>query len=251
MQIFDLDLTIGEVGLNEIKLTPKQHLQSAHVFSVKRSQASPYSSSNSLNSSDSSGMNSYLRTSNSNIQVPAVPTRKKRMAPRPPSQNSIPEDREERTRSVLLSSRNTIESIDEDSAVFKRPLDRALQHRNFHVSSPNLTTHHNHTLQLSSINDNDSSTDTSMGGSVDGRQMNESGRKPMNRPLSMQYNNHNESNLYKQQHSESSNSVGSKHSRTSSETSDIVKDQSLPEPTPRQRLFIGKCFLVFIDLSKF
>lgn len=238
MQVFDLDLTIGEVGLSEIKFAPKQY-QTANRINVTRAQtatsASPYSSTNSLNSSDSSGVNSSLRSST--CQLPAAPNRKKRAAPRPPSQNSIPEDREQKSISILSVSKN-FDSINEDSGEYKRPLER----RNFHVSSPNLTTHHNNTsLQLSAINnsnDNDSSTDTSIGGSIDGRQTNGSSIKPLNRPLSMQYSQK-PSDEHEFKH----------HSRTSSETSDITRD-SLPEPIPRQRLFVCKyfCFSISTDI---
>ncbi|XP_068152509.1 uncharacterized protein [Drosophila tropicalis] len=120
-QVYSCESTIGAVGLSEIRLClksesydsfnadslPKFHrtgaardrdsLSSSSDFSSSRNSKitaktpSPYSSSNSLNSMDSTGMN-YTRTP---VVVPnkvmAPPPRKKRAAPRPPSQVVIPE----------------------------------------------------------------------------------------------------------------------------------------------------------------
>lgn len=137
-QVYSCDLTIGAVGLSEIRLCHKNEsydsfntdeilkLQrtstirdslSSSEFSSRFSKhtnktTSPYSSTNSLNSMDSSSLN-YTRQSflmaapsstqpqhiynsnnNGNFTKPVkvvAPPRKKRTAPRPPSQISIPE----------------------------------------------------------------------------------------------------------------------------------------------------------------
>ncbi|EDV45618.1 nucleolar protein dao-5 [Drosophila erecta] len=119
-QVYSCESTIGTVGLSEIRLCHKSEsydnfnpdvmhkfqrtgvardsLSSSSDFSSSRHSKvtaktpSPYSSSNSLNSMDSTGMN-YTRTP---VVVPpakvlAPPPRKKRAAPRPPSQICIPE----------------------------------------------------------------------------------------------------------------------------------------------------------------
>lgn len=119
-QVYSCESTIGTVGLSEIRLCHKSEsydnfnpdvmhkfqrtgvardsLSSSSDFSSSRHSKvtaktpSPYSSSNSLNSMDSTGMN-YTRTP---VVVPpakvlAPPPRKKRTAPRPPSQVCIPE----------------------------------------------------------------------------------------------------------------------------------------------------------------
>ncbi|KAH8324973.1 hypothetical protein KR074_004020 [Drosophila pseudoananassae] len=119
-QVYSCESTIGAVGLSEIRLCHKSEsydnfnpdamhkfhrtgiardsLSSSSDFSSSRNSKitaktpSPYSSSNSLNSMDSTGMN-YTRTP---VVVPpakvlAPPPRKKRTAPRPPSQICIPE----------------------------------------------------------------------------------------------------------------------------------------------------------------
>lgn len=147
-QVFDNEQTIGEVGFNELKLVLKtepnfnsdfrrfhaddmiKYKSNARDHSVSSSdetsrnlknisKTSPYSSTNSLNSLDSTGMNS-----NKNTQQPVAPMRKKkRPAPRPPSQSSISEQQEIFTTSTLN--------------VFKEP-HSILPRKNFHVSSPQL-----------------------------------------------------------------------------------------------------------------
>lgn len=148
-QVFDNEQTIGEVGFNEIRLVLKseprytsdfhrfhsddlmsKYKSNARDHSVSSSdeisrnlknvsKTSPYSSTNSLNSLDSTGMNS-----NKNTQQPVAPMRKKkRPAPRPPSQSSISEQQEIFTTSTLN--------------VFKEP-HSILPRKNFHVSSPQL-----------------------------------------------------------------------------------------------------------------
>lgn len=119
-QVYSCESTIGAVGLSEIRLCHKSEsydsfnadsmlkfqrtaatrdsLSSSSDFSSSRhSQSkltaktpSPYSSSNSLNSMDSTGMN-YTRTPVVPPKALAPPPRKKRVAPRPPSQLVIPE----------------------------------------------------------------------------------------------------------------------------------------------------------------
>ncbi|XP_064554979.1 proteoglycan 4 [Drosophila montana] len=125
-QVYSCESTIGAVGLSEIRLCHKSEsydsfnadsmlkfqrtaaardsMSSSSEFSSSRHShshshsklaaktPSPYSSSNSLNSMDSTGMN-YTRTP---VVPPkalalAPPPRKKRLAPRPPSQLVIPE----------------------------------------------------------------------------------------------------------------------------------------------------------------
>ncbi|XP_065079591.1 uncharacterized protein LOC135702476 isoform X2 [Ochlerotatus camptorhynchus] len=156
-QGFDLDLTIGEVGLNEIRLISKKELENLqnneyrlstsdifrlHQKNIRENSVSssdlsrtsrialkttsPYSSTNSLNSMDSSGLSSSSRggLNGNNHHPPVAPTRKKRMAPRPPSQNSIPE------KAPL--------EINKDDHIFKEPQLPPYSRKNFHVSSPNL-----------------------------------------------------------------------------------------------------------------
>ncbi|XP_058824148.1 uncharacterized protein LOC131684914 isoform X2 [Topomyia yanbarensis] len=156
-QSFDLDLTIGEVGLNEIRLMSRKevenlqnneyrlstgdifrmHQKNLRETSVSSSDlsrtskvplktTSPYSSTNSLNSMDSSGLSSSSRGGvNGNVHhAPVAPVRKKRVAPRPPSQNSIPE-------------KAPLETVRDDH-IFKEPQLPPYSKKNFHVSSPNL-----------------------------------------------------------------------------------------------------------------
>lgn len=221
-QVYDLGCTIGEVGLSEIKLVPKHSIkekttvkyrlqQQTEIRPIIRphtmSSVSPYSSTNSLNSSDSSGI-----IGNQRMSIPAAPNRKKRVAPRPPSQNSIPETDEKLEPKV--------DAIQEDSTVFKKPLQR----QNFHVSSPNLCTNATQ-LQLSTS----SSTNTSKSSSFNRKQIDEVHYKKLSlRPLSMQFTDEQRSP------SVSTNSNSSRnHSRTSSETSDITKDG--PEAAQRKK----------------
>lgn len=141
-QVYHNDLTIGEVGLNEIRLAlitdsrhepyPKFHTDeivklrqnsreslSSSEFSKNSSRqytktTSPYSSTNSLNSMDSTGLNGRHHP-------PIAPSRKKRIAPRPPSQCSLSERPETN-----------------GDHVFKEP-HPVMPSKNFFVSSPNLT----------------------------------------------------------------------------------------------------------------
>lgn len=149
--VFANGLTIGEVGLNEIRLAPvSERRQTSNTFSSeelermragsRNSYAAPslattveshslrngqspnksqYSSMNSLNSIESAVVGGQR-------QPPVAPMRKKRAAPRPPSQNVIPED------------------------------ESALRQMSFHVSSPNLS--HNLSLSLASAEDQEDTT---------------------------------------------------------------------------------------------
>lgn len=160
-QVFDNEKTIGEVGLNELKLVLKSESRFSSDFhrfhaddmmkykssvpdSVSSSEISrnygksvlqkpsPYSSTTSLNSLDSTGMNLTAKT-----QPPVAPARKKRAAPRPPSQNSIPEQE------IFGTTLN----------VFKEP-HSILPKKNFHVSSPQLYNNNNtHHTQLETKSD--------------------------------------------------------------------------------------------------
>lgn len=140
--VFNGDSTIGEVGLNELKMVLKSESQfnsnfqdiklnyksqtsnsvtSSELSRNSKSQlrkSSPYSSSNSLNSLDSTGQNTSLK-----MVPPVAPARKKRLAPRPPSQIIIPEQE--------------IVSTNLSDVLLKEPLS-ILPRRNFHVSSQQL-----------------------------------------------------------------------------------------------------------------
>lgn len=247
-QVFELELTIGEVGLNEIRLAPKSchaaaanedikfrthsnvmhtgNIQSDYRFTVINhnqtqqrphtiSVPSPYSSTNSLNSTDSSGPICSFR---SNV-MPSVPCRKKRVAPRPPSQNSIPEDKEQNVEKEKGAA--------VDDGVFKRP--QLIRH-NFHVSSPNLMQ-----TNLSRITKFDANADNSLTGSERTTTNATADENSLGRPLSMQLHEDEMAN---------GNSYGSRtHSRTSSDTSE--RDGNWPEPAPRKRIFIGKNELIY------
>lgn len=246
-----MGLTIGEVGLNEIKLVPKNrsnaieknpaikyriHQQNEIRQAIRphtMSSVSPYSSTNSLNSSDSSGIVANQRTS-TGPQIPAAPNRKKRAAPRPPSQNSIPENGE-KIEIVTKPHSNTQQMVpvannEQQSADFKKPLNR----QDFHVSSPNLSTN-NSTPTLQLYSSNGSSGNTSISSSFNRKQDEVNYKKHLNRPLSMQFNGSTVDDLRPSSASTNSNSSRN-HSRTSSETSDITKDGHLPEPAQRKKL---------------
>lgn len=168
-QVYDNERTIGEVGLNELRLVLKtesrynsdfhrfhddviKYKSSARDHSVTSSdemrnlknvsKTSPYSSTNSLNSLDSTGMNS---TSNKTQQPVAPMRKKKRMAPRPPSQSSISEQQENFTTATLN--------------VFKEP-HSILPRKNFHVSSPQLYNNGSASNKMSDSNNNIEMTST-------------------------------------------------------------------------------------------
>lgn len=139
--VFNGDSTIGEVGLNELKMVLKSESQfnsnfqdmlkyksqtsnsvtSSEISRNSKSQlrkSSPYSSSNSLNSLDSTGMSTSQK-----MAPPVAPARKKRLAPRPPSQIVIPEQ-------VILSTNINDVLLKEPCSILPR--------RHFHVSSQQL-----------------------------------------------------------------------------------------------------------------
>lgn len=205
------------------------------------SSASPYSSTNSLNSSDSSGTVTNQRLSNGCI--PAVPNRKKRVAPRPPSQNSIAEDPELNCTEVVHFQRKHVDA-DAEPAI-RTHLDR----QNFHVSSPNLTTDNN--MMLNSNSNIQSNADTSILSTFIRKEsedyLNNNKKTSLHRPLSVQYSG---SPYEDYEYS----LAGRNHSRSSSEASDIIKNNNLPEPQIRKRPPIGnnpkkKFFQVILRLS--
>lgn len=155
-QTYDLSMTIGEVGLNEIRLADKtdktyikfntedimklrhlsrESLTSSSDFSKGSARqysktVSPYSSTNSLNSMDSAtGLNQRNHNNNvhqqqqqqrssTHLLPPVAPQRKKRVAPRPPS--------------IVMDAVNG----NADDGLFKKPA--AVPRRAFHASTPNL-----------------------------------------------------------------------------------------------------------------
>ncbi|XP_055716344.1 titin isoform X2 [Phlebotomus papatasi] len=251
-QVFRNDLTIGEVGLNEIRLVPKterlhngnnfnledlgkmrvpgnrESLSSSEVSRNSRhfpKTTSPYSSTNSLNSVESSGSRSH--------QAPVAPARKKRAAPRPPSQNSIPEHQDRAT--VDINRNSTITGQGGGAEVFKKPLPVK---KNFHVSSPNLSLEENHQLITSAEVHRNGSPVAERYSSVTDLRSHDTpaiveASNARIRPMSMHIFNGNHHVNGK----ESSTDVN--HSRTSSESSEMR--DSLPEPVPRKRqLFAAK-----------
>ncbi|GAB0089810.1 hypothetical protein DMENIID0001_044270 [Sergentomyia squamirostris] len=255
-QVFNNDLTIGEVGLNEIRLvlkTERLHNGNFHVDDLGKIRlpgyreslssseisrnsrqflktTSPYSSTNSLNSVESSG-------SRNTHQPPIAPVRKKRAAPRPPSQNSIPEHMQERSTITDINRNTTKVTESEGVGVFKKPLPVK---KNFHVSSPNLTVEENH-LQLvtsAEVHRNGSPVAERYNSVTDLRSHETAPvivetTNARIRPMSMHIMNGNHVN------GKESPTDAANHSRTSSESSEMR--DSLPEPVPRKRqLFAAK-----------
>ncbi|XP_011209391.2 mucin-5AC [Bactrocera dorsalis] len=167
-QVYSCELTIGAVGLSEIRLCNKSETYgnfnadeiiklhrtaiirdslSSSEFSSRYSKhttktTSPYSSSNSLNSMDSTGMNCVRTpvsppatlTTATTPSIISAPPRKKRAAPRPPSQTAIPE------KTVLVTNGET-NAKDTNSNIDKlEVLEGSLSHKNHFVSTPNLST---------------------------------------------------------------------------------------------------------------
>lgn len=216
------------------------HQQQAEMRPIIRphtmATVSPYSSTNSLNSSDSSGFISNQRFSNG-VGIPSAPNRKKRIAPRPPSQNSIPENTEHIK--VVPSAQTDVN--DGETVTFKQPLNR----QNFHASSPNLSSNNGNTLQLYTPDNNETKSTLSMSSSFNHKQDEVNYKKILNRPLSMQANE----SLINDQRPPSTSTIsdGSRtHSRTSSEVSDITKDRSQPEPAQRKKIPTRKLMLLFM-----
>ncbi|XP_073834610.1 uncharacterized protein [Musca autumnalis] len=170
-QVYSCDLTIGAVGLSEIRLCHKSEsydnfntdeimkLQRTTIiresltsseFSGRNSKhttktTSPYSSTNSLNSMDSSGIHSTKATRSAQPKI-AAPPRKKRVAPKPPSQAAIPE------KSALITQKTqqngTLQSPEGEQ--------KSLTTKDFSVSTPNLSSTSNTlTTAHSDINGND------------------------------------------------------------------------------------------------
>lgn len=248
-------MTIGEVGLNEIRLADKndktyikfntdeimklrhlsrESLTSSSDFSkgsnkqsVYSKTISPYSSTNSLNSIDSAtGMiTNHRNYSNNRASLPhppVAPQRKKRVAPRPPSQNSINE--------------NTIVENDQNgSSVFKRPQPMAMPRQAFHASTPN----------LNGVNGTNNETKLSIFNQINNNNNNEQAKNNNNineveqqvkdirtssitdlrqrQPVALPDDAVDPSPIY--------SIVGIRKSRTSSESSDL--------PTPKKRTFLG------------
>lgn len=181
--------------------------------------ASPYSSTNSLNSMDSSGMSTSSRGNHpQQPQPPPVPPqRKKRAAPRPPSQNSIPEQ------------------TDINFNQFKEPFP-VLPRKNFHVSSPNLVNHNYINVPLpvnGNIMNYNSVTDLNEEEEEQQQQQQQQpilrNNKLIKRPISMNV-------LYHDNDGSESDINHNSHSRTSS---DCSESKDGPEPVPRKRLFSG------------
>uniref|UniRef100_A0A2M3ZY27 Putative mucin-17 n=1 Tax=Anopheles triannulatus TaxID=58253 RepID=A0A2M3ZY27_9DIPT len=183
-QGFELDMNIGEVGLSEIRLMSRKELEAlrnsdyrlstSDIFRMHQKTAretsggtsvtssdlsrtskmalkttSPYSSTNSLNSADSSGVSSSSRGGTINnghagnghhqmAPAPVAPARKKRVAPRPPSQNSIPEMRPVAVTHTTTSNGSVGKQSPDDHQLFKEPQLPPYSRQNFHVSTPNL-----------------------------------------------------------------------------------------------------------------
>lgn len=203
------------------------------------SSVSPYSSTNSLNSTDSSGMMMNQRMNNNG--GPVVPNRKKRIAPRPPSQNSIPENPE------IVCSKDESNSphshIVANSNV--EPKYSNLMRQNFHMSSPNLAINSSIMFKSDAINTNPTIKDN-----FDRRQseycLSNSKKLSLHRPMSIQLDkspSDAHSNEFKHQISEYLSSTKIQHhSRTPSDAS-VNHDTTFPEPQPRSRPPISRIFL--------
>ncbi|XP_065363821.1 uncharacterized protein LOC135957084 [Calliphora vicina] len=164
-QVYSCDLTIGAVGLSEVRLCHKSESYdsfnsdeiiklhrtslireslSSSEFSSRNSKhttktTSPYSSTNSLNSMDSSAL-SYGRSPKLPVTTQpkmSAPPRKKRAAPRPPSQIAIPE------KSPLIM---------ENGEHKEQHKPQTPASKDFSVSTPNLSSS---TMLHSDINGND------------------------------------------------------------------------------------------------
>lgn len=209
---------------------------------------SPYSSTNSLNSIDSTGMSNNSR---SHHHPPVAPTRKKRMAPRPPSQNSIPENGQ----TTVVQSAITENHSDDNGIVFKAPFP-VVPRKKFHVSSPNLANPNDQTKATTTIipvvkefNNNNvtSTTDTHQQQSVASvPTLNETSDDAiMMRPTSQLFAKCNGAAVAVKAENRKTYAGGETmqssqlyHSRTSSDSSG--GREMPPEPTPRKRPVFGK-----------
>ena len=270
-QGFDNDMTIGEVGLNEIRLVSKteihneiNRLHTSDLFRYQRNNiresslsssdlsrnsakvstimktTSPYSSTNSLNSMDSSGMSTNSK--GHHPHPPVVPMRKKRLAPRPPSQNSIPEQE-----MVTITTNN----------IFKEPQLPPYSRKNFHTSTPNLYANNGLSLHKNGVDNFDggdhmnNNNNNEISDKIE--EMNYFNSKTSfnnqkNRPTSMYIirepaediiNGNNDDTSTNTNASNVGGSVETtNHSRTSSNASEITTASSVVErPVPRKRLF--------------
>ncbi|XP_058057546.1 uncharacterized protein LOC131208728 [Anopheles bellator] len=316
---FELDMNIGEVGLSEIRLMSRKELEAlrnsdyrlstSDIFRMHQKTAretttggtslsssdlsrtsklapkttSPYSSTNSLNSMDSSGVSSSSRGGGGTngghagnghhhhnhqqpqqqpAAPPVAPTRKKRAAPRPPSQNSIPE-----ARPIVQhtpNGANDEKQPPEDPSIFKEPQLPPYSRQNFHVSTPNLYDREPKAVDI--LNNNSSTgngSDKQNGYAIvetnnnnnnhvmtSAMVLEEEDRKNLlntktsfstlkNRPTSMYIIREPESAPLQRSSENGGSMMDINHSRASSSCSD-AKDprdfQDMPEPTPRKRL---------------
>uniref|UniRef100_A0A182P8Z1 WH2 domain-containing protein n=1 Tax=Anopheles epiroticus TaxID=199890 RepID=A0A182P8Z1_9DIPT len=313
-QGFELDMNIGEVGLSEIRMMSRKELETlrnsdyrlstSDIFRMHQKGAretsggtsvsssdlsrtsklalktnSPYSSTNSLNSMDSSGVSSSSRggggghsgitngsATNGHSQTgqpPVAPTRKKRLAPRPPSQTSIPEVR------VIPETQQHSNGGKHgpDDHIFKEPQLPPYSRANFHVSTPNLydrelktadiinNNNSNGSVKPQNANGNGYSADLQNNNNlhdVQSAMLDEEDRKNLintktsystlkNRPTSMYIIREPDANSLQRANENGGSMVDIQHhhSRASSSCSD-AKDprdfQDMPEPTPRKRL---------------
>ncbi|XP_054729034.1 mucin-2 [Anastrepha obliqua] len=196
-QVYSCDLTIGAVGLSEIRLCLKSESYdnfnadeiiklhrtaiirdslSSSEFSSRYSKhttktTSPYSSSNSLNSMDSTGMNcvrtpvtppATLSASTPSNKLTAPP-RKKRAAPRPPSQTAIPE------KTVLVTNGEAQTKMAQSNNIENFEFsDDSLPRNNRFASTPNLSMQTNTNSIDSNGNINNHSIESEVESSLNG-----------------------------------------------------------------------------------
>lgn len=197
------------------------------------SSVSPYSSTTSLNSTDSSSIMNQRMNNNGG---PIAPNRKKRVAPRPPSQNSIPENPEQI--SSKDDSNSQMSHIIENSKV--DPKHSHLLRQNFHMSSPNLAINNSLMFKSDAID-----TNAMIDNNYDRRQseicLSNNKKIPLNRPLSIQYNktaSNGHSHEFRSPVSENfAASHIQEHCRTPSDDT--------PEPQPRSRPPLSKFMVLF------
>lgn len=128
--VFSNDCTIGEVGLNEIRLVPmsetrlaSNNFSSAELARMKAGSRNSFAAPTTTTSSNDNSLryghvtkSQYSSTNSLNSQdsangQPVAPLRKKRAAPRPPPQNVIPEDSPIRHMSFHVSSPNLAQNL--------------------------------------------------------------------------------------------------------------------------------------------
>lgn len=206
---------------------------------------SPYSSTNSLNSIDSStGMSSISRT---NHHPPVAPTRKKRMAPRPPSQNSIPENQSTTTahsKTIIENNNNNNNGNNDNETAFKVPLP-IIPRKKFHFSSPNLANHHQQQNDQTKAITDTSSTYKEFNNNNIAHLNTETEQKKGDvvtiRPAAQMFTKSNGANT----NGKSKDSI-LYHSSTSSETEEMAESKEIPpEPIPRKRPLGKSCFMNF------